>query len=967
MTTNNHSNTIDENGGYYSIADFSGRYENKSRCAFTIIHLNIRSYSKNSEEFHILLDTLKMTPDVIVITETWFSSNYSADLFGYRSYHIFRGDRRGGGVSIYVKNTHVSKLVPQLSFIGENMEICSVKVSTGDDGVIIHGVYRPPDRDLPTFTVGMMNIISRSVRKQHTLVIGDLNIDMIAPTQTEVELIDAFYTSSFIPLITVPTHVTRNRASCLDHIWYNQLHEVQAGVFNTDISDHFPIFAIIPLNCNSENFFIKRFRDHSERSIDYLRNEMCMLCDNFLMLLGEDFFDVNSAVQLFNDSVYNIYNKCCPIRSKRISYKRFSKPWITDHLKVFINRKHSLYKQYRRGFVTFQVYNNYKNQVTHMLRREKENFFINKFNAKMQDVGETWKIINSLIKNKRNLHPDIEIVSDHGIVKNNVDVANHFNNYFVNVAANLESKIPAPVLSPLEYMGDRVTSSFFVLPVSSEDVRTEIMKLKCKSCNLESVPPYIYKLCESSLTIIIARLFNLSVVHGIFPECLKTSRVIPVFKRGDKTSMNNYRPISTLPIMSKLFEKLMKKQLCNFLTYSDILTPCQFGFRQNSSTSDAILEFLHSTVNSLDSGDCIIATYLDFAKAFDTVRHDVLLDKLEHLGVRGIILDWFRSYLSGRYQYVNVGDSSSALRRITSGVPQGSVLGPTLFLLYINDMARCSERLKFVHFADDTTVFCSGRDIEEASVCMNDELKRLVAWLRDNRLILNTDKTSYMIFSDVNNFHVPDIRISNNTINQVEVANFLGVKIDCKLTFKAHIDDLCNSVSRSVGIINKISSMVPPASKKLLYYALIYSKVSYGILAWGRSSLSNTNRVGKLLDRAKRIVSYSPNGLVGSCGDMLNFESMYHYFSCIKMFKIVKSGQHPYFNNILNHLVPQHAHRTRFSMCDSFNTPFYHKSKSQKGFLYQSISNWNTLPADIKSCQTLDSFKRGLKKYLISK
>jgi len=712
-------------------------------------------------------------------------------------------------------------------------------------------------------------------------------------------------------------------------------------------------------------FFTKQFRDHSKNSIGELQRQMNSLCDDYLLVVDAEYLDVDSCTKIFHDSIYKIYDICCPIRSKRISYKSFSKPWISNQLKTYIHRKHRMYKEYRRGIIMFHDYNTFKNQVTNMVRRAKSRYFHDKFNANQRDIGDTWKTINSLIKKKRNLKPNIEIATETGLTRDNISIANIFNRYFTNIATELESRIPDPVHSPLSYMGDRVAPSFFISPVSEDDIRAEIDNLKLKSCNFYSIPTYVYKACRDSLSVIIAKLFNLSITRGTFPQCLKTARVIPIFKHGEPTSPNNYRPISTLSVLSKIFEKLMQRRLSHFLKMFNVLSPHQFGFKPNSSTSDAILEFLHTVVSSLDDKNSVIATFLDFAKAFDTIRHDILLNKLEHYGIRGVVLGWFKSYLCERNQFVCIGESKSGLCRINSGVPQGSVLGPTLFLLYINDMARCSNRLQFVHFADDTTVFCSNRDVEELTATMNLELIRLYEWLRDNRLILNVDKTLCMLFSDSTHNHVPNIIINNSIIRRVDVANFLGVKIDYKLTFRPHVDDLCKNISRAIGVINRISTIVPPKSKKMLYYALVHSRVSYGILAWGRSRVGNDSRVERLLRRARKVVCYPSTDASASSVNLLDFDSMYSYFACIKMFRIVKMGQHPYFSNFLQYLIPQHAHETRFSISSSFNAPQYNKTKSQKFFLYQSITDWNNLPIEMKSSHTLDGFKRQLKKKLL--
>ena len=315
---------------------------------------------------------------------------------------------------------------------------------------------------------------------------------------------------------------------------------------------------------------------------------------------------------------------------------------------------------------------------------------------------------------------------------------------------------------------------------------------------------------------------------GIFPVCLKNARVIPIFKSGDAKSVKNYRPISMLPFLSKVFERLMSKRLNSFLTKSNILCSHQFGFRKNSCTSDAILEFLDNTYSSLDRKENILAVFLDFSKAFDTVNHEILLLKMNHLGIRGNMLSWFRSYLHNRRQKVFVAGHLSEAAEITMGVPQGSVLGPILFLLYINDMSRSSSLLKFVHFADDTTVFFANKCMKHVHSVMNEELIKVDEWLKSNRLSLNVSKTSYMLVS--HNANVNDanfISIRGNILNRVNCVKFLGVLLDDKLNFTSHVNNVATKISKSIGVIRRVSHLIQ--SRELLNFVLCTYLFTYNL------------------------------------------------------------------------------------------------------------------------------------------
>jgi len=946
---------------YYSVDSYENMSTNYDGKHFSLLHLNIRSFNQNSDEFCVFLEQLSVKPDIVVLTETWFSPSYTDELYGYRAHHVYRKDRRGGGVSVFVRENYECSLLPQFSYVGDNLEVCSCVLSVGRKRLVVHGIYRPPDRAMCMFSDEMSNIMSNARPSDDVFIVGDLNFNLMSPNAADLEFINMCSASSFVPLISVPTHVTARHSSCLDHIWYNQLCDVQPGVFNIDITDHYPIFVVFPIRFQTGQSFNKRFRDHGEASLQRLRNRMIAFCSEFSEVIEAGILDVNVLTEQFCNRAYMIYDECCPIRTKSITFNRYMKPWLTTALMRCIKRKHCLYIQYKRGHITSSVYNAFKNCVTSIVRRTKRKYFVARFGAEIKNARETWKIINSLVGKSCTKTIPSEMRSEQGVLTSSESIANNFNEYFSGIASKLDSEMPRTDVSPLDYLGERVANSFYVGPASASDSLSIISTLKNKSCSLFSIPNFVYKFNRDIFSPIITNLFNMSTSTGIFPNILKTARIIPIYKSGEKTLTSNYRPISTLSVISKIFEKLMAKQLISFINSFNILVPCQFGFRENSSTSDAILEFLDKLYGALDRREITISVFLDFSKAFDTVSHSILIRKLDHLGIRGVALDWFKSYLNGRRQYVDVNGCQSSLLDVKFGVPQGSVLGPTLFLLYINDMSKCSDILNFTHFADDTTISYSGDNIDEVATQMNVELMKIVTWLQANRLSLNVGKTSYMLFTDRVVNSMPRIKVAANDICNVSRAKFLGITIDSSLNFKCHIDDITRRISRSIGMINRISSFVPPSAKKKIYYSLVYPRVCYGIVAWGRSGIGNESRMEKVLKRARRAVMYPNNDLDYQSHSFLNFDSIYKYFCSIKFYKVTKINQHPYFKAIFNNLEPVHDHSTRFSQCNKYNKPKYCKTKCQRSFLYQSVGVWNELSQDIRESPTLCVFKRKIK------
>ena len=304
---------------------------------------------------------------------------------------------------------------------------------------------------------------------------------------------------------------------------------------------------------------------------------------------------------------------------------------------------------------------------------------------------------------------------------------------------------------------------------------------------------------------------------GIFPDELKIARVVPVYKNGSSENVANYRPISVLPIFSKILEKCMYNRLFYFISKYNVLSLNQYGFRPGHSTSSALIDFVHTVVNALDKKNYMIAMFLDLKKAFDTVDHHILLHKLELYGIRGIVLKLFESYLSNIKQYVEISKCKSQQRTISCGVPQGSILGSLLFLLFINDLSKVSKLLHCIMFADDTSLFLSHPNYQDLHNLFNSELELISEWFYANKMIINVAKTSYIIFS---NSLIPDylsIRVCNTDIECVTSVKILGITIDHKLTWKNHIDSLCNKLAKNIGIMYCLRSF-PKEILKMIFF-----------------------------------------------------------------------------------------------------------------------------------------------------
>ena len=417
-------------------------------------------------------------------------------------------------------------------------------------------------------------------------------------------------------------------------------------------------------------------------------------------------------------------------------------------------------------------------------------------------------------------------------------MAEGFNNYFSEVGALLADKIESSKENTFKtYMSKRISLTLFLNPTNPAEVFNVISSLKTsKSGGYDNISSFFLKSAKKVLVFPLAHLFNCSFKLGIFPGCLKVAKVLPVYKSGEKSELCNYRPISILSSISKVLEKLIHIRSSTFLNEHSILLPTQYGFRANQSTIHDLLDVITSSYDNINNSKFTALVLLDLRKAFDTVNHNILLNKLEHYGIHGVAHKFFSSFLSNRCQYVSLNNKQSTCKKIACGVPQGSVLGPLLFTMYINDINSSTSDCPKM-FANDTCLILQDNTLNHLYNKVSSEISSVNKWMAANKLTLNLEKSNVIIINPKNS----PIGTKPNTVSihqhvlpslsTVSAAKYLGVVLDDGLSFKTHINMLTKRLSRAVGVLSKVKLFPNKSSLLSLYYGIFHSHLQYGILA----------------------------------------------------------------------------------------------------------------------------------------
>lgn len=902
----------------------------------SFFHINIQSLNNKVDLLSIFLNEYPF--DIICISEHWLYNTAieTINLPQYKLTTFFcREPDKHGGVAIFLKNEISFKIIDLSSFNVEfDIEMCGIELVKLK--IVLITIYRTGKGNYKIFMLKFEELLYQIIQSYNKIIItGDINLELsnkhdTAETLNFLNLIKCY---GFQKTISEPTRVTRTTSSCLDNFYTNIETEFKVGVIDPCLSDHKGQFFLYPGDVNDASTQPVLIRQFTQKNIQLFKNSLNMI--DFTNI----FFDCHlSAVQCGSyliDNLAYLIDLHFPLKqcTKKVNCAPVN--WYNSDLKKMREELHVLNICFTstQNEYFLQLYKSklkiYKKEIIESKTNAYNNFIKNSDNKSKA----SWNLINFERNQVRNHNTKSDLKPD------------DYNNYFTTVAINIINNISNSQFKAEDILMSTTQPSscvFTLQPTDVVEVYDAIKSLNNSKClDFYNISNNLLKQIIDYITEPLTALFNKCLNEGIYPEAFKKTKVFPLFKKGEISKAENYRPISIIPTISKVFEIIIKNRLVSYFDRNNLLNSQQFGFRAGHSTSQAVYNVLQNIISGLEAGKHMALTLCDLSKAFDCVNHALLLHKLEFYGITGPALSLIRSYLDNRVQCVSCDGATSNFRKIEYGVPQGSILGPFFFLIYVNDFSNYMDPITSVLFADDTSLITGDSNYENLLQANNCTIKKAENWFSANNLLLNKDKTQKIVFSN------------NRYFNNNVCVSILGMHLEPALNGSSHISYISKKLSGIIFLLRRLNSMIDKSTLRMVYFSLFHSVLSYGILLWGNSP--NSIKIFRLQKKAVRILcnlsfrDHCKEAFISL--EILSLPCLFIFQTLIDIHKnkdnLLKNGD-------------VHTYNTR--SVDLIRKPFLRLQKSINNTL--NLDFYNVLPSRIKNLK-FKAFKIAVKIFLL--
>lgn len=945
-----------------------------------MIHLNIRSIKKHFLEFSSYVRNVLEKIDLIVLTEININeSDYKSveghfQLDGMSSLSFNRKSGKGGGILIFIKNKYKIKKETSLTIHFESC-MCQINVSPKLNLTLL-AMYRPPNSNTELFMQELQRIVEVNQR-EFFIIVGDMNINISESNRISEKYLSILYNNGFISKINCPTreeYRTNDLVSnCIDHLFVrSKNYDSKGAVIRSKISDHYFTSVEILLPCelisNTNPIKTKTYinktvlKNQLKERLQLNNTEAISNSNNLMNYLVESF----SAARTLATRTFQPRKKLT-----------MQKNWMNKEILKLMTERDKTFRMIRRSncpetkTLIRNKYNKLRNQVTREINAAKERYYSRSLENAKTDIKITWNLINEILGRKRKAYDDIQLMMNfQGDAKS---IADQFTQFFGKIYNETSHTCDKKLYKVLP-----ITSiqTMFLPDITEEELKRIIQTLKRKGPGIDNIA--ISDIVDNLDVLLgpIHKICQMSLREGRVPEKLKHAIVKPVFKKGEKSEMTNYRPISILPAIDKIIEKYIAEKLITFLNKYKLIDDNQYGFRKDKNTQTLLETFSNYVNTCLDKNLHVLVIFVDFSKAFDSINHKVLIELLGKIGIRGTLLDWMRDYLNNRKMSSKVQGMYSDEIIVGKGVPQGSILGPLLYLLYVNDV-RCSfKSCSYYLYADDTVIISSHQNLTDANEMIQKDFNNFQKWAHDKELVINKEKTTVMHIRSphLRYHHIPQVLFhsndclhNNSDILNCDCANvlpmvknqkYLGLVIDEHFTWSNHISILCEKLRLVNNRFYWLKRILSKECLKSVYHSLFESHIAYGITVYGFASDYILKPLIRLQDSVvKKICA----GIVDEdfdvyyrSLDLLSFSKLLTYKSIINNYSRLQNCE-----------VIGHSYGTRQMLQGNLiSAPFTNKY-GKRTFNFAIPKIFNSLPLELRIIKKLSRLKVALKEWLI--
>ena len=931
----------------------------QNQSTLKIGHINI-SYieSKIHEVVYILKDSPRL--DILGITESHLSSKHDSSIFQVPDYTMIRKDPKfvgETGIVVYIKNDimRFSKRREDLESLGTECVWLEIKLP-GNKPFFLGTIYRNPNKSLniSTWYENVTNMIDKVTDERRNLILmGDLNIDLLKPHTSW----STYYKScGLVQLINEPTRVAtykdRSTSTLIDHIYTNSIETIHhSNVIKTAASDHFLV------QCQYK-FREIRNKKHVHTYIK-VRSYKNFDKDLFLFDLSKVSFDQvfqipdpEQAIEAWYSIFLPVLDRHAPLRTKRVKQKDMP-TFVTHEIRQLMRERDDMKQKFGKKD---RRYKKLRNKVTEAVRQTKKQQAKESIDRD-KTIMNVWRVMNEITGKSRGSPNKINFSPE------------ELNDYFLSLAKTLQGPKQNLEISDelIKFSEDRQRPKFTLPYLTVYEVGKMITKLQSKrSCGPDNINAFILKLAVPYIVESLTYVYNQCIYKSVFPATLKMAKVVPIPKTKSPQNPSDYRPISLLPVVSKPLERHIKKHMNSYIEQHQLFYPYQSGFRKNHSCQTALIRLCDTWYREINKSKLVGAVFLDLKKAFDLVDHDILIAKLKIYLKDENITTLLTSYLSNRSQYVHDNGISSPLGNIICGVPQGSILGPLLFCLFINDLPLCLKGLRVLCdiFADDNSLHSSDKNLGTIQSNLQEGLTRIDHWCKTNRMMLNPTKTKSMVITTRQKHQIKplilNLSLNNQLIEQVDSHRVLGVIIDNKFTWDSHISHICKIVARNTYLLKQLSFYVELEHLKKFFHAHCMSHINYASTVWAGADEVHMKPLNSIHRRAIKILcptqTVQTDEKFKTLG-ILPLDKQHDYNTAIAVFK-TRCGQYPqYLSSFLVKCTDRYGSQNYIS-------PLTNMDLFKNSFSFSGPLIWNSLPSIAKSKNSLSTFKTAAHQYL---